>query len=361
MSDALERLQAIVDSMRVGVVAVDPQGRVEFQNAEASRILEVSARATLGAELAETLGARHPAVDLLRQALEQEREVWSHACSIPRRIGGNPLTVDLAASPITGSGRAEGAVLTMRDRTIGRELEALVAQRVRSELFERLASGIAHEVRNPLGGIRGAAELLLGKAEDPALHRYAELIRDETDRMKRLLDDLSQLTEGGVLAPRTVNLHRMLDDLIQLQRHGREWQAIEVVREYDPSIPEVEVDPDRLAQVFLNLMRNAAQAMSGKGRLLVRTRFRPALRISNDEEPGAGIVSVDFEDTGPGIAEEDLPHVFTPFFSRRPRGTGLGLAIAQHWIVRHGGSIQVGNHDREGTRVQVLLPGRRNA
>jgi two-component system nitrogen regulation sensor histidine kinase GlnL len=360
VSESLERLQAVLDSMRVGVVAVDPQGRVELQNAEASRILEISARATRGAALEKALGLRHPAVSLLRQGLEQEREVCSHACSIPRRIGGDPLTVDLTASPITTSRRAEGAVLTLRDRTIGREIEALVAQRVRSELFERLASGIAHEVRNPLGGIRGAAELLLGKLDDAALRRYAELIRDETDRVRRLLDDLSQLTEGGVLAPRPINLHRMLDDLLQLQRQGPEWHAIEVVREYDPSIPEVEVDPDRLAQVFLNLMRNAAQAMSGKGELLVRTRFRSAVRIANEEEPGAGIVAIDFEDTGPGIAEEDLPHVFTPFFSKRAQGTGLGLAIAQHWVVRHGGSIQVTSHDREGTRVQVLLPGRRN-
>lgn len=359
----LTRLRAILDSIRVGIVAVDAEGSVDVQTAEASRILGVSAKVTRGTPLAEVLGPRHPAVGLLREALEHGRDLWLHAVSIPPRSSGEPLTVDLAVSPVRdeaeGGDVTAGAVLTLSDRTQGQELAAIVDQRTRSELFARLASGIAHEIRNPLGGIRGAAELLLGRLDDPDLQRYPELIRDETDRVRRLLDDLSQLTDHRELNTQRVNLHRVLDDLLELQRHDDAFVDVSFVREYDPSIPELDLDPDRMAQVFLNLVRNAAQAMQGKGTLRLRTRVHPALHISNEVSEPAGVFTVDVLDEGTGISDEDLPHIFTPFFSRRGQGTGMGLAIAQHWTVRHGGRIQAHSSPGAGTRMRVLLPVRR--
>jgi two-component system nitrogen regulation sensor histidine kinase GlnL len=355
----LERLAAILDALSVGIVAVDSAGRTEFQNAEASRILGVSTRTTAGRKLAELVGAEHPAAALLDAALRDRREVTARATALPRRIGGDALVVDLAVTLVSTGAALDGAVLTLADRTIGRELEALVEQRSQSERFARLASGIAHEVRNPLGGIRGAAELLLGKLDDARLRRFPELIRDETDRIRRLLDDLSQLTSARPLAFQRVDLHRTLDALLELQRHGEEWQRIELVREYDPSIPELDADPDRLSQILLNLLRNAVQAMQGKGRLVVRTRVESLYHLSPGERSPARFVHVDVDDAGPGIAPEDLPHLFTPFFSRRPGGTGLGLAIAQHWTVQHGGRISAGAAPAGGARVRVSLPVRR--
>ncbi len=357
----LERLAAILDAVSVGIVAVDARGLTEFQNAEASRILGVSAHATAGRRVAELLGAEHPAALLLDSALRDRREVTAHATPIRRRIGVDSQTVDLAVALVSSGDALEGAVLTLADRTIGRELEALVEQRSQSERFARLAAGIAHEVRNPLGGIRGAAELLLGKLDDERLRRFPTLIRDETDRIRRLLDDLSQLTSARPLAFQRVNLHQTLDALLELQRQGEEWQQIELVREYDPSIPEIDADPDRLAQVLLNLVRNAVQAMAGKGRLLVRTRVESLYHLSPGERTPTRFVHIDVDDGGSGIADEDLPHLFTPFFSRRPGGTGLGLAIAQHWTVRHGGRIAATSAPGGGARVRVSLPERRPA
>ncbi len=357
----LERLAAILDALAVGIVAVDAAGRTELQNAEASRILGVSARATGGRRLAELLGSEHPAAALLDAALRDRREVTAHATALPRRIGGDAQVVDLAVALVSSDAGIDGAVLTLTDRTIGSELAALVDQRSQSERFARLASGIAHEVRNPLGGIRGAAELLLGKLEDARLRRFPELIRDETDRIRRLLDDLAQLTSARPLAFQRVNLHRALDALLELQRHGDDWRQIELAREYDPSIPEIDADPDRLSQVFLNLVRNAVQAMDGKGRLVVRTRVESLYHLSPGERSPARFVHVDFDDAGPGIAPDDLPHLFTPFFSRRPGGTGLGLAIAQHWTVAHGGRIAASAAPGGGARVRVSLPVRMSA
>ncbi len=361
MTETLERLDAILGSLRVGVLAVDGDGRVELQNPEASRILGLSGVATLGRPLSESLGSQHPAVTVLETALHDRREVAEHGCRLRERLGGRALVVDLTASPVGAGRETRGAVLSLADRTIGLELEDLLGQRARSELFARLAAGIAHELRNPLGGIRGAAELLLGKLADPAQQRYAELIRAETERMRRLLDDLAELTRGADLRLRRANLHRAIDDLVELHSRSESWRGIRIVREYDPSIPEFEFDPDRTTQVLLNLVRNAVQAMAGKGTLTLRTRIEAGYHLEHVGPERSRMVRVDVEDTGPGIPEEDVPLLFTPFFTRRAQGTGLGLAVAQHWTVRQGGRIQVTSRVGMGTRMRVELPLRKPA
>jgi two-component system nitrogen regulation sensor histidine kinase GlnL len=356
MNPTLERIDDVLGSLRVGILAIDADGRVELENPEASRILGQSLGTAHGRQLRQVLGGQHPATTVLETALREGRAVSQHGCLIPDRMGGRPLVVDLAAAPVGGKSDVQGAVLSLSDRTIGVELEDLLGQRARSELFGQLAAGIAHELRNPLSGIRGAADLLLGKLGDPALARYPELIRAEVDRMRRLLDDLAELTRGGDLRPRHANLHRVIDDLVELHSHSSAWQGIKIERRYDPSIPEFEFDPDRTTQVLLNLMRNAVQAMDGAGTLTLRTRIESAYHLEHVGPERARLVRVDIEDTGPGIPEADLPHLFTPFFTRRSSGTGLGLAVAQHWTVEQGGRILVRSRVGEGTRMRVELP-----
>ena len=282
MSESLH--EATLSSLRVGVVTVDSGGRVLLQNPEASRILGVSAATTVGHPLAEAIGAQHAAVRLLAQVLERGSDRAENACPVPQRIGGDPLVVDLAARPLGEDG--EGAVLMLHDRTIGRELEALVDQHQRAELYAQLAAGIAHEIRNPLGGIRGTAELLETRLTDPALEKYPVLIREETDRIKRLLDDLAELTRGGDLHLRRSNIHEVLDKLLALQSRSKAWSGIKVRREYDPSIPELDMDADRITQVFLNLCRNAVQAMEDGGQLTVTTRVETIYQLTPAAQGG---------------------------------------------------------------------------
>jgi two-component system nitrogen regulation sensor histidine kinase GlnL len=361
MNETLERIDDILGSLRVGILAIDADGRVELENPEASRILGQSVVAAVGRQLRQVLGPTHPATTVLETALREGRAVSEHGCLVPDRMGRRPLVVDLAAAPIGRGNEVHGAVLSLSDRTIGVELEDLLGQRARSELFAQLAAGIAHELRNPLSGIRGAADLLLGKLSDPSLARYPELIRAEADRMRRLLDDLAELTRGGDLRPRRANLHRVIDDVIELHSHSESWKGIKIERSYDASIPEFEFDPDRTTQVLLNLMRNAVQAMAGSGTLTLRTRIESAYHLEHVGPERARLVRVDVQDTGPGIPEADLPHLFTPFFTRRSSGTGLGLAVAQHWTVKQGGRILVKSRVGEGTRMRVELPLRRPA
>jgi two-component system nitrogen regulation sensor histidine kinase GlnL len=348
----------VLDALRVGVVGLDSQGRILLQNAEASRILGFSADHARGQPIAGMLHATHPVLRLLEQVRTTGREFSALACVFPPSgSGAEPPLVDLSAAPWEPAPGGSGVALTLFDRTYGRELESLVDQRARDELFERLAAGIAHEIRNPLSGISGAAELLQRKLDDPALSRYPALIRSEADRICRLLDDLGQLTRGSELRRVPTNLHQVLDNLLELQRQSAHWQSVQIRREYDPSIPELSVDPDRLVQIFLNLVRNSVQAMKGEGRVTVTTRFESLFRFSDTDRPQrCRMVRIDVDDTGPGIASEDLPHIFTPFYTKGEGGTGLGLAIAQHWVVRHGGRITAMRAHTGGARMRVLLP-----
>lgn len=356
MSVDLERLGAVLDSLRVGIVAVDAKGAVQLQNVEASRILGVSRRSSERRLLAEVLDLRHPAVSILMEALQTHRDLSANGTEIRPRHGERALSVDLAASPIIVGGEPDGAALTLHDRTIGRELEDMVDQQARSELYAQLASGIAHEIRNPLGGIRGSAELLAGKLEGQDLQRFPNLIVEQTDRIRRLLDEFAELTRGGDLRPRPTNIHELLDNMLTLQSQDGSWSGIEVRREYDPSIPELELDPDRITQVFMNLTRNAVQAMEGEGTLTLRTRVDSAFHLSPGASRPARMVRIDVDDTGSGIPDADLPLVFTPFFTGREDGTGLGLALTQHWVVKHEGRIQMLPGHSGGTRARVLLP-----
>jgi len=254
------------------------------------------------------------------------------------------------------SGRTDGVVLEIRDRSIQQKLRAAEWERERMTSFGRIAAGIAHEVKNPLGGIRGAAERVAKRTEEPRLRKAAELVIRETDRITALLDDFMVLGRDEVLRPRDVNLHRILDDVLDLNDLDPLSDGIVIERIYDPSIPEIQADRDRLAQVFHNLVRNALQAMEGSGRLEIRTRVDLDHPLSSADRARVPAVSVEVVDSGPGIPEELRDRITDPFFTTRPAGTGLGLSIAQHWVTAHGGRLSLESEPGSGTRARVTLP-----
>ncbi len=353
------RIDAVINSLRIGILAFDETGQTEFLNNAASKILGLSSTLAKTRPIAEYLGPQHPLVPIIRDSLEHGSDVSIRDLAIADRIHSRVQRVNVTAAPIYDGDQLRGIVVTLDDRTIGSELEELMNQRTRSELFAQLAAGVAHEIRNPLGGIRGAAQLLSGKLEDPDLQRYPDLIRAETDRIRRLLDDLAELTHGGDLRPASANIYEILDAVLELQSRSSEWGSIEINREFDPSLPELECDRDRLTQIFINLIRNAVQAMEFKGTLTVRTRIESSFHMTPEAATPTQMIRIDIEDTGPGIPEEDMPYIFTPFFTRRQQGTGLGLAIAQHWTVRHGGQLIARRLNEGGMQMRVLLPLRR--
>jgi two-component system nitrogen regulation sensor histidine kinase GlnL len=349
-------LTGVLDSVLAGVLVLDEDGRVEFVNTAACRILEISDESARGVPVEKLIGPAHAVARLARAVLASGGSAIENACTVERRFSPG-LSVDVAASPLfDAAGQIDGAAVLLRDSTLRQSLQDLVSEREALSAFGRIASGVAHEVKNPLGGIRGAAEILASRAADAKTLDAAELIVREVDRITALLDDLMVFTHGE-LRLAAVNVHRVLDNVLALAAHDRLAQGVEIRRVYDPSIPEIEADADRLTQVLLNLVRNALQAMEGRGgALTVTTRMTAGHRLrapSGEQVPG---LAIEVGDTGPGIAADVQSKLATPFFTTRAGGTGLGLALSRHWVARHGGTLHLESALGEGTRVRVVLP-----
>ena len=353
----------VLEALRAGTVVVDRTGAVEELNSVACRLLEHSREAVLGRPVETLVEPDHALARIARKVLASGIAISELEQQIERR-GGERTVVDVAASPLFGASGAapDGVLIVLRDRSTERRLELLEAERERFEAFGRIAAGLAHEIKNPLGGIRGAGELLAARASDAKTREIAELVVHESARITRLVDELGVFARGDELRLAPANVHRVLDGVLNLVAHEPLAGRCQIVRSYDPSIPELLADGDRLEQVFLNLARNALQAMAeGGGTLTVTTRMTLDHRIALDEGRPLPTLAVWFEDTGRGMDADELRQATTPFFTTRTGGTGLGLAVAEYWVARHRGSLQLESEKGVGTRARITLPLRRES
>jgi two-component system nitrogen regulation sensor histidine kinase GlnL len=350
----------VLDALLDGVVVVDDEGAVRQLNAEACRILGTSSEAVSGRPVERMPGGEAFAKGV-RAVLAEGASLVENEVVLPRRYEPD-LVVDVAVSPVIDEeGRTYGSVVLLRDRTIGTALRTVETERAQSAALGGIAAGIAHEVKNPLAGIRGAAELLGRRAGSERDQETAALIVREVDRIAALLDDFMIFARGDVLRMTPVNLHRVLDDVLDVLATDPLGARAQLVRAFDPSIPEILADGDRLVQVFLNLARNALEAMEERpGTLKIATRLALDHRIELGGERVAS-VAVEVSDTGPGIPEAVRAQVMTPFFTTKSTGTGLGLPLARHFVALHGGSLQIESREGQGTLVRVSLPLRRAA
>jgi len=352
-------LRRVLDALFDGVVVVDADGRIAQLNAEACRILETSTEAVAGRPIEQVVGAGAFA-KAVRVVLSGGNACVEHEVRVPRRFQGDLLVDASVAQLADETAGVEGAVVELRDLTRVAALREVERERAGVAALGQIASGIAHEVRNPLGGIRGAAELLEKRSTSDRDRAAASLIVREVDRIASLLDDFLVFGRAGEVRLATVNLHRVLDDVLDVLAVDALGARGEVERHFDPSIPELLGDGDRLMQVFLNLGRNALEAIPERGgKLVITTRLRLDHRIDLGGGERVPTVAVDFEDNGCGIAEAVRDRIATPFFTTKPRGTGFGLALARHFVTQHGGVLQVESRSGEGTRIRVLLPLRR--
>jgi two-component system nitrogen regulation sensor histidine kinase GlnL len=351
-------LRSVLEALLDGVVVTDDEGGIRQLNAEACRILGTSSEAAWGRPVEHVPGSEFFAKGV-RSVLAEGASLVEHEVVLPRRFESD-LVVDIAVSPLLDdAGRRKGAVVLLRDRTLGTALRTALAERAQSAVLGSMAAGIAHEVRNPLAGIRGAAELVGARAAGDRDRQAAQLIVREVDRIAALLDDFMVFSRGDLLRLAPVNLHRVLDDVLDVLATDPLGARVPVVRTFDPSIPDLLADGDRLVQLFLNLGRNALEALEDRpGTLQIRTRLRLDHRIDVDGERVAS-VAVEFEDDGPGIPDGVREQIMTPFFTTKRSGTGLGLPLARHFASLHGGSLQIESKEGRGTLVRVSLPLRR--
>lgn len=352
-------LKSVLDAILDGILLIDDQGCVEDVNDEACRIFGLSAENIRGAPIDRLVGPRFAIVGLARRVAETGQPFVEDEVEFERRTGSN-LVVDISVSPLFDGERdseLNGAVVMIRDRTVANSLREIVNQQEQLASYGLLAAGIAHEVKNPLGGIRGAAELIERWSEDDRTNRAASLIVGEVDRISELVEKFMVFAREDELLLAPMNLHQVLDSVIDLVRMDSLSDGMLIDRVYDPSIPEMVADADRLRQVFLNLVRNAMQAMSaGTGRLQIETRMTLDERLPGQDLVSIPTVQVVFSDNGCGISPEILDRLATPFFTTRNSGTGLGLAVSRHWVTRHHGTLNIASPQGEGAEIRVNLP-----
>lgn len=373
----LRDLHHVLDAVLDGLIVVDGEGRIAHVNAEACRILESSPDQIAGTALRDHFGADHPVSQLEQRVREERRGRVLDDVRIERRFD-RALEVDLAISPVelgesspAAPARArdpyedeelelprEGVVIELRDHTLRSSLREKEKQREELAGYGHIAIGIAHEVKNPLGGIRGAAELLGTWSESERAKQTASMIVREVDRITALVDELMVFARGDALELAPVNIHQVLDGVIDLAALDPLAAGVTFERIYDPSIPELLGDAARLTQVFVNLVRNAVQALEGRsdGRVTVTTRIALDDRLTNRNGRQVPTVVIEVRDDGPGIAAESLARMTTPFFTTRAGGTGLGVPMARHWVARHDGDLRIASEVGKGTRVRVALP-----
>ena len=225
----------------------------------------------------------------------------------------------------------------------------------RLALLGKLAAALAHEIKNPLGGIKGAAQLIRAEVtHDPSLLENTDIMIREVDRVNQLLDQLMDLARPAGLHVEPLNVHELLEHVLGLEVHTAAAAKVSIQRFFDPSLPMIMGDRSRLIQVFLNLAENALQARPTC--VTVTTHIETDFSLRTGHSSAAKFVSVDFRDDGTGIDEDDLPDIFAPFFTRKHRGTGLGLAICDRTIKEHGGRLGVESQLGEGSVFKVSLP-----
>ncbi len=347
--------QDVLASIDDGIVVLDADGRVTDVNPAAEQIIGVSGQHAAGTDLATVFRGSPWVTEMVRETLTTGAARRRPEGALSSRH--HEVAVGAACAPLLADdGRVRGAVLVLHDLTLHRALEVTTRRADRLTALGTVARGLAHEIRNPLGGIKGAAQLLRGALADPELIRCTDIIVREVERLDGLVEQLRELSVPPRLNLEPINIHRVLNDVLALQRQSPAWRDTVLRAAFDPSLPAVQGDRAQLTQVFLNLVKNALEALGGAGELAVATRIETRFHIRRAGGRGQ-FISVLVEDDGPGIPEEAQTQLFSPFFTTKPRGSGLGLALCHRIVTEHGGTI--GYEARGGGRgscFRVTLP-----
>ncbi len=302
-------------------------------NPSAENILGISAIRAYGEPLLRLVGDEPEFADVLNRVIATGDHYAIELRLPTTEAHSNERIIDCRVSPISIGSAAILVEMTdvTRRAKISRENALLIQHGAGRQMIRQLA----HEIKNPLGGIRGAAQLLARQLSDNELTEYTDVVISETDRLAALVDTL--LGPGGPPNKSPVNVHELLEYVVRIV-NAEDQKSIAIRREYDPGLPDLDLDRDQMVQAFLNLVRNASTALEGHGTITLRTRAVSNFTIGDTRH--RVVASVEIEDDGPGIPRDLQDSVFYPLVTSRPEGTGLGLPAAQELISRHGGLIE---------------------
>ncbi len=367
LKSLLEYHHCVLSSLQTGVIVVQNDGKVRTFNSGCRKITGL-----VEAEMADkTLDEFPESLKGVAQALERtlaegKSLIQDHLEIKTIRHEAVPVTMETSVLR-AGNGEVIGAIATLKDVTLLRQMET---QLIRSERFSALgemAAGVAHEIKNPLNAIMGFSQRLGAKVQEPGLKKYAEVISEEVRRMDTIVNEVLEFSRPDKVHKEPTEAHRILDETTEFLKEKLEGAGVTVEKDYAKDLPPVFLDVVKIRQVLLNLFLNALQAMPKGGRLTLRTRFLEGLvpQASGAKSEAAiyeqmflqeKMVSISVTDNGCGIPRENLQKLFHPFFTTKTTGTGLGLSVCHKIVTSHGGTLDVESELGKGSAFTIYLP-----
>jgi two-component system nitrogen regulation sensor histidine kinase GlnL len=341
--------ERILDNLSTAVLVFDESLRLVYLNHAGEVMIAHSARHACGRSVHELVANADVLVEHLARAFTGNQVISKRGCLLALPDAPD-LRVNCTFTPVSEAHTVQTVQVELRqvDHHLRvQQDEALINQQ---QATHALVRGLAHEIKNPLGGLRGAAQLLERQIRDDSLKEYTRIIIGEADRLQALMNRM--LGPNSLPVMRSVNIHEVLQRVCELVL-AEFGDGLSIVQDYDPSLPDLHADPDLLIQAILNIVRNASQALGNKGEIILRTRILRNFNIGTRKH--RLVASIEVNDNGPGIDEELLKKIFYPMVTNRTDGTGLGLSIAQSLIGRHHGLIECTSQPGD-TTFTILIP-----
>ena len=343
---------AVLNALPHAILVLDASDAIVAANDAAQAFFGASLTHMRNTPLSAFVPFGSPLLTLPAKVRQENASLVEYRVDLSSPRTGTGHVVDIHAVPLPEDPAT--VVLSLDRPSMAEKIDRALTSRGAARSVSGLAHMLAHEIRNPLSGIRGAAQLIepsLGEED----RKLATLITAETDRIVKLIDRMEVFGDARPVQRAPVNIHDVLDHVERLSRSGFA-RHMEIRKQYDPSLPPVHANRDQLVQVFLNLVKNAAEAMNGEGRITLTTAFRPGMRVQAPGSPHKVRLPLEFcvKDEGPGVPEDLVAHLFEPFVTTKTNGTGLGLALVAKIIGDHGGVIEF--EAGQGTTVRILMP-----